>query len=148
MAKPLPPGSHIGIFGSGQLGRMLAMAAAELGFKTHIYSDTTGPACDVAAATTIAPYTDASAIRNFANSVDVITFEFENIPQQTVEAAAGRVAVFPSYSALAVAQDRLDEKKNISGLGIPVAPFANIEFDADIQQAASITGLPGTTSMA
>ena len=83
----LSPGSTIGILGSGQLGRMLAMAAARLGLRCHIYADAPGPAFDVAAATTIAPYTDETALAAFAASVGVATYEFENIPVATVASA-------------------------------------------------------------
>ena len=88
---PLPPGSTIGILGSGQLGRMLAMAAARLGLKCHVYADGPGPAFDVAAATTIAAYDDETALAAFATSVSVATYEFENIPQPTVEFLARRI---------------------------------------------------------
>jgi len=138
----LKPGSTIGIFGSGQLGRMLAMAAAELGLKTHIFSDVTGPACDVAVANTIAPYTDLKAIERFSSSVDVITFEFENVPLAAVKVAAAHAPVSPGYQALEVAQDRFVEKTFVSELDIPVAPFANIETDSDLEAAGRTTGFP------
>ena len=93
---PLPPGSTIGILGGGQLGRMLAVAASRLGLKTHIYSDEAGaPAFDVAAAKMVGPYTDADAIARFADAVDVVTCEFENVPAETLEAAVARGAGFP-----------------------------------------------------
>ncbi len=138
----LKPGSTIGIFGSGQLGRMLAMAAAELGLKTHVFSDLTGPACDIAVENTIAPYTDLTAIERFASSVDVITFEFENVPLEAVGVAANHARLSPDRKALEVAQDRFIEKSFVSGLGIPVAPFANIETDCDLEAAKKTTGFP------
>ena len=93
LSAPLPPGSTIGILGGGQLGRMLAVAASRLGLKTHIYSDEAGvPAFDVAAAKTVGPYDDADAIARFADAVDVVTCEFENVPAETLEAAAARGA--------------------------------------------------------
>ena len=88
----LPPGSTIGILGGGQLGRMLAMAAAELGLRCHIFSDHRGPAFDVAAGTTLGDFTDVEAIRRFAGSVDVVTYEFENVP---VDAARAADAIAP-----------------------------------------------------
>ena len=138
----LKPGSTIGIFGSGQLGRMLTTAAAELGLKTHIYSDVTGPGCDVAAENTIAPYTDFDAIETFAESVDVITFEFENVPLDAVNVAGRHARLSPDHKALEVAQDRFIEKSFIAELGIPVAPFANIESENDLDAGQKITGLP------
>jgi 5-(carboxyamino)imidazole ribonucleotide synthase len=131
----LPPGSTIGILGGGQLGRMLAMAAARLGLKCHIYSDVTGPACDVAAASTIAPFEDVRAVRAFAAAVDVVTYEFENVPLDAAAAAEAAAPVRPGPKALAVAQDRLEEKTFIAALGIPVAPFAPVH-DPDTLAAA------------
>lgn len=139
----LKPGSTIGIFGSGQLGRMLAMAGAELGLKTHIYSDVTGPALDVAPTHTIAPYADFDAIKAFAESVDVITFEFENIALEAVSVAANYAPLAPGKQALEVAQDRFLEKSFISNLAIPVAPFAKVDGGQDLKAAAQTTGLPG-----
>ena len=123
---PLPPGSTIGILGSGQLGRMLAMAAARLGLKCHVYADGPGPACDVAARTTIAPYDDKSALSAFAQTVSVVTYEFENVAEATAHHLSALVPVRPGAKALAVAQDRLAEKSFIRDLGIPVAPFAAV----------------------
>lgn len=125
---PLPPGATIGILGSGQLGRMLAMAAAQLGFRVHVYDDASGPASDVAAAQTVASFDDAAALATFASKVDVVTYEFENVPVAAVGhiVQAGKI-VRPGARALEVAQDRLVEKTFISGLGIPVAPFAAVD---------------------
>ena len=105
----LPPGSTIGILGSGQLGRMLAMAAARLGLKTHIYCSDSGPAFDVATRTTKAEFDDLAALSTFAGSVDAVTFEFENVAVETARHLAGLVPVRPSAKALEVAQDRLTE---------------------------------------
>ena len=133
----------IGILGGGQLGRMLAMAAAELGLSCHVYCpDPKSPAFAVAAARTIAPYDDESALAAFAGAVDLVTFEFENIPVGTVRFLEGRVAVLPGSGALEPAQDRLAEKQLISGLGIPVAPFAEVSRQADIYSALARTGRP------
>jgi 5-(carboxyamino)imidazole ribonucleotide synthase len=139
---PLKPSSTIGILGSGQLGRMLAMAAARLGLKCHIYADGPGPAFDVAAATTIAPYEDESALAVFASAVPVATYEFENIPLPTVEFLAQRIPVRPGAKALAVAQDRLNEKQLARDLGFMTADFAPIDSLADLQASAATLGLP------
>lgn len=107
---PLPPGSTIGILGSGQLGRMLAMAAARLGLKCHIYADAPGPAFDVADRTTEGAYGDWVALAAFAKRVQAVTYEFENVPEATAHFLAKHVPVRPGAKALAVAQDRLCRK--------------------------------------
>lgn len=138
----LAPGATIGILGSGQLGRMLAIAAARLGFTCHIYADTTGPAFDVAAASTVGPYEDLGKIRSFAESVDVVTYEFENVPLGAAAAASAVAPVRPGPRALEVAQDRLVEKRFVDELGIRVAPFANIDSLADLESALTTIGAP------
>jgi 5-(carboxyamino)imidazole ribonucleotide synthase len=133
---PLPPGSTIGILGGGQLGRMLALDAARLGLKTHIYSDeANAPAADVAAATTVGSYADRDALARFAGAVDVVTCEFENVPAETLEAAARAAPVFPHAKSFAVAQDRLVEKDFVRGLGIEVAPYATVSSLDDLRAA-------------
>ncbi len=137
----LPPGSTIGILGSGQLGRMLAMAAARLGLKTHIYCADSGPAFDVATRTTKAAFADLAALSAFAGRVDTVTFEFENVAVATAHRLARHVPVRPSAKALEVAQDRLTEKEFIAGLGIPVAPFRAVDGPAGLGAAlASLAG--------
>jgi 5-(carboxyamino)imidazole ribonucleotide synthase len=133
--RPLPPGSTIGILGSGQLGRMLAMAAARLGLKTHIYCEDSGPAFDVAARTTRAGFEDTAALTAFAKTVDAVTYEFENVPIATAQHLNGLLALHPPPKALEVAQDRLTEKTFISKLGVPVAPFAAVNSAADLAAA-------------
>ena len=123
---PLPPGSTIGILGSGQLGRMLAMAAAQLGFKCHIYADASGPAFDVATAHTVAAYDDEAALARFAAAVAVATYEFENIPVATVATLAGTIPVRPGAKALEAAQDRISEKRLARRLGAATADFAPV----------------------
>ncbi len=140
--RALPPGSTIGILGSGQLGRMLALAAARLGLKCHIYSDTSGPAFDCAASTTVGPFEDLDAIARFAASVDVVTYEFENVPRATAEAAERVCPVRPGARALEVSQDRLVEKQFIASLGIPVAPFAAVDDADSLLNAAGVLGFP------
>lgn len=139
----LPPGSTIGILGSGQLGRMLSLAAARLGLKCHIYSDVPGGACDVAAASTIAAYEDTAAVRAFAEEVSVVTYEFENVPLEAAAAAEAVAPVRPGPRALAVAQDRVEEKSFIAALGIPVAPFAPVTDDASLVLARQTIGETG-----
>ena len=139
----LPPGSTIGILGGGQLGRMLSLAAGRLGLKCHIYSDVPGPACDVAAATTIAPFEDTGRVRAFAEAVDVVTYEFENVPLDAAAAAEAVAPVRPGPKALQVAQDRLTEKSFIRDLGIPVAPFAAVDGPGSFDAAIAAIGDAG-----
>ncbi len=138
----LPPGSVIGILGGGQLGRMLAIAAARLGQQVHIYSDATGPAFDVASRHTVGSYEDTDAVAAWAREVDVVTYEFENVPLSAVAAAAAVNPVRPGARALEVAQDRLVEKQFVASLGLPVAPFAAIDSDADLTRALQEIGTP------
>jgi 5-(carboxyamino)imidazole ribonucleotide synthase len=140
---PLPPGSTIGILGGGQLGRMLALAAARLGLRTHVYCEATGPAVDVATATTRAAYDDGGALAAFAEDVDVVTYEFENVPLETARALAPSVPVRPSPRALEIAQDRLVEKEFVSGLSIPVAPFLAADGPDALLAALVRLGGPG-----
>lgn len=140
--RAIPPGSTIGILGGGQLGRMLAMAAARLGLKCHIYADHSGPAFDVAASATVGAYDDLDSVRRFAETVDVVTYEFENVPCETARAATEVKPVRPGVKALEVAQDRLVEKQFISALGIPVAPFAAVDCETSLEDAADALGLP------
>jgi 5-(carboxyamino)imidazole ribonucleotide synthase len=131
----------IGILGGGQLGRMLALAAAKLGFRTHIYSDETEScAFNVATATIRANYDDEEALGRFARACDVVTFEFENVPDATAQYLAEHVPVAPDSRALAVAQDRFLEKSFVAGLGIPTAPFRNVLNAADASDAFAVLG--------
>lgn len=124
---PLAPGATIGILGGGQLGRMLAMAAARLGFRCHIYEPAANPpAGDVAHAVTTAPYDDHAALRAFAQSVDVITYEFENIPTAALDLLQDLRPIRPGREALRISQDRLSEKEFLTGLGLATAPFAPV----------------------
>ena len=140
---PLPPGSTIGILGGGQLGRMLAIAAARLGLKTHIYEPGANPpAGDVAAAVTTAAYDDAAALAAFAGAVDVVTFEFENVPARAAEALAAHAPVRPGCRALEVSQDRATEKAFIEGLGIRVAPWRAVGDLKELKAALAEIGTP------
>lgn len=139
----LRSGAVIGILGGGQLGRMIALAAARLGFKTHVYCpDPHSPAFDVSAAQTVAAYEDATALAAFAEAVDVVTYEFENVPAATAAALAARRPLFPDARALATAQDRIAEKTFLRDAGVAVADFAAVDGEADIDAAVSVTGLP------
>jgi 5-(carboxyamino)imidazole ribonucleotide synthase len=140
--RALPPGSTIGILGGGQLGRMLALAAARLGFKCHIYNDVDGPACQVAAATTLGDFNDLAKLKAFAASVDVVTYEFENVPLAAAAVAQAIRPARPGPKALQYSQDRLEEKRFISRLGVPVAPFAAVESAADFDAAIRAVGTP------
>ncbi|SFB84021.1 5-(carboxyamino)imidazole ribonucleotide synthase [Tropicimonas isoalkanivorans] len=138
----LPPGSTIGILGGGQLGRMLSVAAARLGYRCHIFEPGAAPAADVAAQLTQAPYEDSAALEAFAKSVDVVTFEFENVPAEALDRIEALRPLRPNRRALAVSQDRLTEKEFLSGLGLRTAPYANVESAADLAAAVQSLGCP------
>lgn len=138
------PGGTIGILGGGQLGRMLSLAAARLGIDTHVYCpENEAPASAVAAATTIGSYTDAAALERFGRSVGAVTYEFENVPAETVDilTRAG-VIVAPGAKALAVAQDRLIEKQFARSLGAATAPFEAVDSAEDLAAALERLGAP------
>ncbi|HEY8612527.1 MAG TPA: 5-(carboxyamino)imidazole ribonucleotide synthase [Roseomonas sp.] len=140
---PLPPGSTIGILGGGQLGRMTALAAARLGYRCHVYSPTADePGTQVVATSTIAPYDDEEALGRFARSVDVVTFEFENVPAATLDRLAALVPCRPGTRALSICQDRLLEKEFLEKAGVPVAPWAPVHSAADLPAALARVGLP------
>ena len=139
----LPPGSTIGILGGGQLGRMLALAAAQLGFRTHIYApDAHSVAADVAARHTQAAWDDEPRLTAFAADCAAVTYEFENVPVAAVRFLAGHVPVRPGADALDVAQDRLAEKRFVVGLGGRTAPFADVPDRAGLSAALAEIGAP------
>ncbi len=139
----LPPGSTIGILGGGQLGRMLAIAAARLGLKAHVYEPATSPpAGDVAAAVTTATYDDAGALARFAAAVDVVTFEFENVPSRAAEILATHAPVRPDPRALGISQDRVAEKAFMQDLGVPVAPWRAVGSLKELKAALAEIGTP------
>ena len=143
MPEALPPGSIIGILGGGQLGRMLALAAARLGLKTHIYSDEPDvPAFDVSAFSTVGSFDDEAALSEFAASVDVVTCEFENVPARALEIAGKKAPVHPPAKAFAVAQDRLVEKDFMRKLGIQVADYADVHDEQSLRDALTHVQLP------
>lgn len=136
------PGSTIGILGGGQLGRMLAMAAAQLGYRCHIYCpDRKSVAADVSAEFTCAPWTDSAALSRFAESCDVITFEFENVPVEPLGALGDKL--LPHKRALETAQDRSKEKHFAQGFGARPAPFAIVNSPEDLADAIDRIGAPG-----
>jgi 5-(carboxyamino)imidazole ribonucleotide synthase len=141
--EPLPPNSTIGIIGGGQLGRMSAMAAARLGYRCHILTpEADSPAGQVSAAVTIGGFDDPAALRAFAEAVDVITFEFENVSAAGLDLLAGLKPVRPSPAILRVSQDRVVEKSFINGAGAPSAPWAAVNTLAELHEAARDLGLP------
>ncbi|MEL7100512.1 MAG: 5-(carboxyamino)imidazole ribonucleotide synthase [Pseudomonadota bacterium] len=142
MTDPLAPGSTIGILGGGQLGRMLSVAASRLGFKTHIFEPGAAPAADVAHALTTAPYEDTAALKAFAQSVDVITYEFENIPTSALDTLEALRPIRPGREALRISQDRLTEKDFLTRLGLQVAPYADIPDAAALDAALQTIGTP------
>jgi 5-(carboxyamino)imidazole ribonucleotide synthase len=139
----IAPGGRIGILGGGQLGRMLALAAAELGFSCHIYCpEMNAPASAVAHHTTQADYDDALALALFADAVDVVTYEFENVPAETARILAEHAPVRPGALALATAQDRLVEKTFMQSHGIATAPFADVASLQTLTAAIRNIGAP------
>ncbi|MBG1232467.1 5-(carboxyamino)imidazole ribonucleotide synthase [Aestuariivirga litoralis] len=139
----LPPGSTIGILGGGQLARMLALAAARLGLKSHIYAqEADSPAFQVTGAHSVADYRDEKALAAFASQVQAVTYEFENVPVEAVQFLEKLVPVRPGSKALGVAQDRLQEKSLARQLGARTAEFRAVNSSADLKKAVSEVGLP------
>ncbi len=139
----IPPGGTIGILGGGQLGRMLALAAAQLGYRTHVYApEAEQPAADVATLATRAGFEDEAALAAFADAVDVVTCEFENVPASSLALLAARVPVRPGARAFAIAQDRLAEKAFVTSLGGTPAPHAAVDDRATLEAALSALGTP------
>ena len=137
----IAPGSTIGIIGGGQLGRMLSVAAAQLGYKCHIFDPHEAPcAADVAAKFTRAAYDDVEALKRFAGSVDVATYEFENLPVEPLKSLGDKLR--PGTKSLEIAQDRAVEKQFIEGTGARVAPWRSIDSIDDVRAAVSDLGLP------
>jgi 5-(carboxyamino)imidazole ribonucleotide synthase len=140
---PLSHDATIGILGGGQLGRMLALAAARLGFKCHVLCpDPQSPAFDVVRRVTEADYSDMAALDRFANDVDVVTYEFENVPAETATFLSARKPVLPDPKVLATTQDRLIEKEFVRRLGIGTANFAAVSSADDLTAALERIGRP------
>lgn len=143
LAKPILPGSAIGVLGSGQLGRMFAIAARRMGYRVHTLSpDEDTPTGQVADLEINAPYEDLDAIYRFASAVSVVTFEFENVPAETAAAAARCAPVRPSGQVLHVTQHRLREKTFLAQAGLPLTPFRRVNNPDELTEAAEAIGLP------
>lgn len=139
----IPPGSTIGILGGGQLGRMLAIAATEMGYHVHIFCpEVDAPAREVAKHATIASYDDRDALKRFARDVDVVTYEFENIPVAAVKDVARHTPVYPDVDVLSVCQHRVLEKEAVNKLGVKTAPFLGVSSEAELQAAIKKLGTP------
>jgi 5-(carboxyamino)imidazole ribonucleotide synthase len=149
--KPAPilPGSAVGVLGSGQLGRMFAIAARQMGYRVHTFSpDTDTPTGQVADVEVSASYDDLDAVRAFAADVSVVTFEFENVPFATAQAAAERAPVRPGGIVLHTTQHRLREKTTLAGHGFPVTPFRAVRTKQDLHAAVAELGLPAVLKTA
>jgi len=146
---PVLPGATLGVLGSGQLGRMFALAARQMGYRVHTYSpERDTPTGQVADAETSAPYEDLDAARAFARGVDAVTFEFENVPAATVEAVAEFAPTRPSGSVLHTTQHRVREKTFLSARGFPVTRFFGVNTPADLRSALAATGCPAVLKTA
>ena len=149
MKQAIMPGSTIGILGSGQLGRMLALAARPYAYRIHVFSpEDNSPTGQVADREFVAAYDDLDAVREFARSVDVVTYEFENVPLATAAACAAIVPLQPGTEALRVAQNRLREKCLFTDNGLPTTPFAAVHSLADLQAGLAEIGCPAVLKTA
>ena len=145
----IPPGATLGVLGGGQLGRMFAIAARRLGYRIHIFCpEPDSPAAPVADSTFVAPYEDLDQVRAFARTVDVVTFEFENVPSATSDACSEVVPVRPAGRVLHITQQRLREKGFLRDHGFPVTPFRAIHSLEDLVSATRELGLPGVLKTA
>lgn len=148
-AAPIPPGATIGILGGGQLGRMTALAAASLGYRTHVFSPEPGcPAGQVATVVSTASFDNPDALASFAGSVAVATFEFENVPIEAAEAVARLTPLRPAPRALAISQDRVEEKRFLVANGVPVAPWREIASPDGLAAALAEIGTPAVLKSA
>lgn len=142
-SRVILPGQTVGIVGGGQLGRMFAIAARRMGYRVHALDPTSdAPAGQVADVEVIAPYDDIDAARRFARNVDVVTFEFENIPAETLKAIEAERPVHPSPEVLHTCRHRLREKTFLSGAGFPVAAYRSVASAAELKQAVADLGTP------
>jgi 5-(carboxyamino)imidazole ribonucleotide synthase len=145
----IDPGGTIGILGSGQLGRMLALAARRMGYRVHVFSpERQSPTGQVADVEVSADYHDLEAVRAFARKVDVITFEFENVPAATAAAAAEYARVRPDGRVLHTTQNRRREKEFLTGAGLPVTPFVPVDRLADVEAGLARLGCPAVLKTA
>ncbi len=147
--KTITPGATIGILGGGQLGRMLAQAAERLGYHTHIFCpEVDCPAREVSKFTTIANYDDRDALLRFARAVDVVTYEFENIPVAAVKDVARHVPVYPSVEVLEICQHRVREKQMVNTFGVATAPFVPVSNQKELEAAVKKLGTPAVLKTA
>ncbi len=143
MTHALAPGSIVGILGGGQLGRMLSVAASRLGLRCHIFEPGAAPpAGHVCEFVTTASYDDEAALRAFGESVDVMTYEFENVPTAALDLLESLAPIRPGRNALATSQDRLTEKRFLESIGLTIAPFATVDSLADLEAGVGTVGLP------
>jgi 5-(carboxyamino)imidazole ribonucleotide synthase len=141
--QPILPGATIGVLGSGQLGRMFAIAARRMGYRVHTFSpDEDTPTGQVADLEMVASYDDLDAVRKFASNVSVVTFEFENVPTETAQAAESRAPVRPGGSILHTTQQRIREKSFLKSTGLPTTPFREVRSSDDLARALSELGCP------
>ena len=147
--SPLVPGATIGIFGSGQLGRMFTQAAQRMGYRVHLFStDQVSPTGQVADSQHHGSYEDMDAVAEFARKVEVITFEFENVPLPAVERAEQLVPVRPSAAVLKTVQHRVREKRFLQSIGVACTPFRAVSSESDLQDAISALGCPAVLKTA
>ena len=149
--KRLAPGATIGILGNGQLGRMTALAAARLGYRTHSFGpEPDAPAAQVSDRATVASYADNAALKRFFAACDVVTYEFENIPAAAIAAVAAKsaAALHPSAKILAVCQDRIAEKTFLNRIGVATAPFLRVRTRNDLERALADIGRPSVLKTA
>src|SRR4051794_7427557 len=140
---PLPPNATIGLVGGGQLGRMSALAAARLGYRCHILTrETDSPAAQVSSAVTISDYSEPGSLRAFANAVDVISFEFENVSAEGLDLLAAMKPVRPAPSVLRISQDRVVEKSFLNGASVATAPWLEVTSLTELEAAVQRLGLP------
>jgi 5-(carboxyamino)imidazole ribonucleotide synthase len=141
--KHYAPGAVIGVMGGGQLGRMFAVAARRMGYRVHVFTpEPDSPAAQFSDRATVAEYGDEAAVAGFAQAVDLLTFEFENIPSQTIGWCAARCDVRPAGSILHTAQNRLREKEFLSNAAVPIAKFRRVASAEDLRDAAEKIGTP------
>jgi 5-(carboxyamino)imidazole ribonucleotide synthase len=149
MSQPILPGAAIGVLGSGQLGRMLAIAARSMGYRVHTLSpEYNSPTGQVADLEVVADYADLEAVRAFARGVAVVTFEFENVPAAMAQAAAEYAPVRPDGTVLHTTQHRLREKTFLAGAGVPVTPFRPVQSVEELREAVQALGTPAVLKTA
>ena len=143
MTAPILPGATLGVLGGGQLGRMFTLAARRMGYRVTVFApDDDTPAGQIAYREIRASYDDLDKVREFASTVSVVTFEFENVPAETAAAAAEHAPVRPAGAVLHSTQQRRREKEALQAAGVPVARFATIESGDDLTQAPKTVGVP------